>query len=151
MKKQTKYLIYAIVIITAIILIYFLQKYQVMHYFMGGFFIAVSILKMLDWKGFVHAYSMYDIIAKKSKYYAYAYPLIEFCLGLGFLFGNIRIAAIITLIIMIIGIIGIAKNLLSPQKVRCACLGTLIKIPLTEFTLFEDAIMAVMAFIMFFF
>lgn len=121
---------------------------EVMVLIMGIFFIAVSILKLLDWKGFVHAYSMYDIVAKRIKAYAYVYPLIELCLGLAFLFKfNIDIAAAVALIIMAVGAIGVLMNLLSPKRVRCACLGTLIKIPLTHFTLIEDIAMAVMALI----
>jgi len=114
--------------------------------FMGIFFIVVSLLKFANWKGFANSFSMYDIIAKRSKLYSYAYPLIE--LGLGFAYilkWQITTAAIITFIIMVVGSIGVGKNLLAKNPVQCACLGTLIKIPLTKFTFFEDILMAVMA------
>ena len=34
---------------------------------------------------------------------------------------------------------------MSKNPVKCACLGTLINIPLTKFTLFEDILMALMS------
>ena len=114
--------------------------------FMGWFFIVVSLLKVIDWKGFVMAFRMYDILAKKSSAYAWAYPVIE--LGIGVLFLtrlSVTAAAGITLIIMSIGTVGIAQNVFAKTQVRCACLGTRIPVPLTTFTLFEDVLMAVMA------
>jgi len=55
--------------------------------YMGWFFIVFSIMKMLDWKGFVNAYSMYDIIAKRVEFYGWIYPGIEFVLGVMYLTG----------------------------------------------------------------
>jgi hypothetical protein len=119
---------------------------QGMVYFMGVFFVLVATLKLADWRGFVHAFSMYDILAKRSKQYAWLYPLIELFLGVSYLLKwNIRGAAFVTLVLVIIGTIGVTKNLLSKNKVQCACLGTLIKIPLTKVTLIEDVVMGIMA------
>jgi len=145
-KTLPKPLIYTVVTVLLIGLVAFLQTSGYMIQFMGVFFVLVAILKMLDWKGFANAFSMYDIIAKKSKVYSYVYPVIELGLGLSYLLSwNVRIAAVVTFIIMTIGSIGVGKNLLSKNPIKCACLGTLIKIPLTKFTLFEDISMAVMA------
>jgi len=145
-KKSSKAPIIIISTLLAIILMWVLQTTGYMIHFMGIFFILVSLLKLADWKGFANAFVMYDIIAKKSKGYAYIYPLIELGLGISFiLFWNVMIAAVITFIIMGVGTIGVAQNLLSKSPVRCACLGTLIKIPLTKFTLVEDILMAIMA------
>ena len=41
--------------------------------------------------------------------------------------------------------IGVGKNLLSKNKIKCACLGAKVKVPLTSFTFVEDIIMALMA------
>ena len=137
---------YTVIVILLIILITALQITGYMILFMGIFFILVSILKFLDWKGFAQAFSMYDILAKRSKFYSYFYPIIELSLGLSFLFSwKIMTAAIVTFFIMTIGTVGVTRNLLSKNPVKCACLGTIIKIPLTKFTLFEDLAMAVMA------
>jgi len=141
-----KSLLYVVVVLAAILLVIFLQMKGWMIPFMGGFFIVVSILKFLDWKGFAKAFAMYDIVAKRSKPYAYVYPVIEFALGLAFLFSfQIIAAAWVTFAVMSIGTVGVAGNLFSKNPVKCACLGTLIKVPLTRFTLFEDVLMAVMA------
>ena len=121
--------------------------------YMGIYFIIFSIVKMPDWKGFIETFSKYDIIAKRTRTYALLYPGIEFILGIIYLtfevfyFNEVVIvvAAWITLLIMGIGSIGITKNLLSKNQVKCACLGTKIKIPLTKFTLVENIIMVIMA------
>jgi hypothetical protein len=133
---------FVIVIIAAIAIILTTS----MPTFMGIFFIFVAWLKLGDLKGFAHAYSMYDLIAKRSKIYAYLYPLIELALGISFLYStNLIPTASITLALMIIGGIGVSKNIFSKNKVHCACLGTLINIPLTKITLIEDIIMGLMA------
>jgi len=113
--------------------------------FMGIVFLILSGLKLLDVKGFTKMFSQYDLIAKRSKIYATAYPFIELGLGLSYIFAwQVKIAAAVTVFVMGIGAIGIAKNLLSDNKIACACLGTKIKVPLTTFTLVEDAVMVVM-------
>ncbi len=116
------------------------------HDFMGAFFLVFGGLKLLDWKGFADAYSTYDLLAKRSRSYAYAYPLIE--LGLGFLYlvrWNPILVSWITLVVMSFSSIGVIKALRSGRKIQCACLGTRFKIPMTKITLIEDLLMAFMA------
>jgi len=130
----------------AITLVVFLHLTGFMIPFMGGFFVVVSILKFVDWKGFAQQFALYDVVAKRSKLYAFTYPVIEFGLGVAFLLSfQLIITATITFIIMSVGSIGVAQNLLSKNPINCACLGTKIKLPLTTFTLFEDVLMAIMA------
>ena len=113
--------------------------------FMGIVFGILAFLKFLDLKGFATMFAQYDLIAAKSKTYAKVYPFIEAGLSLMYLFvWQVNIAASITVVVMGIGSIGVAKNMLSKNKVRCACLGTKIKVPLTTFTLVEDLVMATM-------
>ena len=120
--------------------------------YMGVFFIIFSLAKMLDWNGFVEAFSNYDIISKKVRFYGWLYPALEFSLGLFYLTNNfIFSSAIVTSFIMGFGSIGITKNLLSKNKVKCACLGTKIKVPLTKVTLLENLIMFFMALSIIFF
>ena len=89
---------------------------------------------------------MYDIIAKRSTVYAYIYPFIELALGLSYLFGIYPLYTnIVTLIISIIGSIGVAQILLKRQKIMCACIGAVFKVPMTWVTFFEDVFMAFMA------
>jgi hypothetical protein len=58
---------------------------------------------------------------------------------------EIKIALVATLIILGITTIGVTKTLLDKKSIRCACLGTALKLPMTEATFIENAIMIVMA------
>ena len=118
---------------------------DLMLLFIGIVFLILSGLKLLDVKGFANMFSKYDLIAKKSKTYAYIYPFIELILGISFILKlGIIPAAITTVIIMGIGSIGVGKNVFSKNKLKCACLGAKIKVPLTRFTLVEDLVMFAM-------
>ena len=117
--------------------------------FMGLFYIVFSFFKMLDLKGFPESFSMYDPLAKRVPAYGWVYPFIETALGLMFLMRfEIEIALIITLVILGITTIGVTKTLLDKKSIRCACLGTALKLPMTEATFIENAIMIIMAILM---
>jgi cation transport ATPase len=120
-----------------------------MRNFMAGFFIVFSFFKFLDLKGFARSYAMYDLLAKQWKGYGYVYPFIE--LGLGVLYITaIHLPAthVATIVIMGFSSIGVIRNMLSPNQVQCACLGTVFKLPLGNVTLVEDLLMVAMAGIM---
>ena len=117
--------------------------------FMGLFYIVFSFFKMLDLSGFKTSFAMYDPIAKKVPFYGKIYPFIETALGLLFLMRfEIDIALVSTLVILGITTIGVTKTLLDKKSIRCACLGTALKLPMTEATFIENAIMIVMAVLM---
>lgn len=117
--------------------------------FMGLFYIVFSFFKMLDLKGFPESFRMYDPLAKRVPIYGWIYPFIETALGLMFLMRfEVEIALIITLIVLGITTIGVTKTLLDKKSIRCACLGTALKLPMTEATFIENAIMIVMAVLM---
>jgi hypothetical protein len=83
--------------------------------------------------------------------YAWIYPFIELELGLLFLMRiKITLALIATLFILGFTTIGVAKTLLNKKQIRCACLGTALKLPMTEATFIENSIMLVMAVVMLF-
>ncbi|WP_010135891.1 heavy-metal-associated domain-containing protein [Ochrovirga pacifica] len=114
--------------------------------FMGLFYIVFSFFKMLDLKGFPESFRMYDPLAKKIPLYAKIYPFIETVLGIMFLMRiKTDIALITTLIILGITTVGVTKTLLDKKSIRCACLGTALKLPMTEATFIENAIMIVMS------
>ena len=117
--------------------------------FMGLFYIVFSFFKMLDLKGFPDSFRMYDPLAKRVPVYGKIYPFIETALGLMFLMRfEIKIAIIITLLVLGITTIGVTKTLLDKKAIRCACLGTALKLPMTEATFIENAIMIIMATLM---
>ena len=114
--------------------------------FMGLFYIVFSFFKMLDLKGFPESFRMYDPLAKRLPIYGWIYPFIETGLGLMLLMRfEIKIALIITLIVLGITTIGVTKTLLDKKSIRCACLGTALKLPMTEATFIENIIMIAMA------
>ncbi|MBT0607305.1 heavy-metal-associated domain-containing protein [Aequorivita echinoideorum] len=117
--------------------------------FMGLFYIVFSFFKMLDLKGFPESFRMYDPLAKVFPPYAVVYPFIETALGLMFLMRfQIEIALIATIIILGITTIGVTQTLLSKKKIKCACLGTALNLPMTEATFIENSIMLFMAILM---
>jgi copper chaperone CopZ len=117
--------------------------------FMGLFYIVFSFFKMLDLKGFPESFRMYDPLAKRVPIYGKVYPFIETALGLMFLMRyELNIALISTLIVLGITTIGVTKTLLDKKAISCACLGTALKLPMTEATFIENTIMIVMAILM---
>ena len=115
-----------------------------MRVFMGVFFLTFGVFKLLDWDGFVESFVNYDLIAIKYKDYAQAYPIIEIVLALGY-FLNFYFVNYITLVVTTIGGISVILQLMGGRKIRCACLGTYINIPLSTVSLIEDIAMAAMA------
>jgi copper chaperone CopZ len=114
--------------------------------FMGLFYIVFSFFKFLDFKGFPESFRMYDPLAKAIPVYGSIYPFIEVALGILFLMRiQIPLALIITVIILGITTLGVTKTLLDKKSIRCACLGTSLKLPMTEATFIENAIMLTMA------
>ena len=119
--------------------------------FMGLFYFVFSVFKLLDLKGFTATFTMYDPLAAKYLFYAYLYPFIELLLaGLFFTRFQIPFALIATLIILGITTFGVTKALLGRKKIACACLGTLLKLPMTKATFIENTIMICMALYMLF-
>lgn len=117
--------------------------------FMGLFYIVFSFFKLLDLKGFPESFRMYDPLAKAIPAYGWVYPFIEVVLGLMFLMRyQITIALVLTLIVLGVTTIGVIKTLLDKKTIRCACLGTALKLPMTKATFIENTIMIVMAVVM---
>ena len=120
---------------------------NVMLDFMGLFYIIFSFFKILDIKGFSISFRMYDPLAKKVPLYGIIYPFIEILLGIMFLTRiEVELAIILTIIVLGITTIGVTQALLNKKLISCACLGTTLKLPMTEATFIENALMIIMAF-----
>jgi len=133
---------------TAVVLMHFKDwnTCEAMLDFMGIFYIVFSFFKLLDLKGFPESFRMYDPLAKVLPAYGWVYPFIEVALGLMFLFRfQVITALLITIVILGTTTAGVTKTLLDKKSIRCACLGTALKLPMTEATFIENAIMLVMA------
>jgi hypothetical protein len=114
--------------------------------FMAGFFLLFSFFKLLNLSAFAEGYSTYDIVARKLPAYGYVYPFIELALGIAYLTGfQPELTNIITLLVMGISTIGVVQSLMRKTQFQCACLGTIIKLPLSKVTLFEDLLMVAMS------
>ena len=61
---------------------------------------------------------------------------------------QVYIAIIMTLVVLGITTVGVTKTLLDKKSIRCACLGTALKLPMTEATFIENTIMIAMALLM---
>ena len=114
--------------------------------FMGLFYIVFSFFKFLDLRGFAQSFPMYDPLAKAFPLYAWVYPFIETLLGVSFLSRTaIEWALWVTLVVLGITTLGVLRVLLNKQQIRCACLGTVLQLPMTEATLIENILMIGMA------
>lgn len=120
---------------------------RAMANFMGGFFIAFSFFKLLDLRGFSDAFRTYDVLARRFRTYAYAYPFIELVLGVAYL---VRLAPVttnlVTVVVMALGLVGVTRALAQRRMIRCACLGTVFNLPMSKVAFIEDALMGIMAF-----
>lgn len=117
-----------------------------MNQFMAGFFLVFSAVKLLDLRGFVDGYATYDLLAGRVRLYGYLYPFIELTLGILYLtMWSPAATQVATILIMGFSSIGVINSLLKKKKFHCACLGTLIKVPLSSITLIEDLTMVTLA------
>lgn len=120
-----------------------------MQVFMGGFFLVFSFFKLMNLKGFAEGYGTYDIVAAAIPAWGFVYPFVELALGLAIITGIAPLAVnLVTLLVMGVSSIGVIRSLLRKQQVRCACLGTVISLPLGKVTLVEDLLMVLMSAIM---
>jgi hypothetical protein len=117
-----------------------------MHYFMGFFLVSFSMLKLFHPSGFADGFQMYDLLAKRARAYAYIYPYIELGLGLSYLaFAAPQVVYLTTIIIFGFSAVGVVLALRKGLDINCACMGTILKVPLSTVTLTEDAVMVAMA------
>ena len=120
-----------------------------MHDFMGFFLVVFSMFKFFDLEGFADGFQMYDLLAKSLRPYAYLYPFIELGLGLGYLARwQPKLIYVATLAVMVFGALGVIRALMKGLDIECACMGTVLSVPLSTVALVEDLGMAAMAAVM---
>lgn len=123
-----------------------------MHYFMGFFLCVFALLKLFHPGAFADGFQMYDLIAKRWRGYAYAYPLIELGLGLAYLaFWQPLLTYSATVLVMAVGSIGVISALRRGLDINCPCMGSVLDVPLSTVTLTEDIGMGLMALAMLFY
>lgn len=116
---------------------------------MGYFFLFFALFKFIDLPGFAEGFSHYDVIARRIKSWGFIYPFVELALGLLYLlnFQN-PLLYIATIIITLLNVVSVSIKLARKEKFMCACLGTVLKVPLTTVTLVEYGLMGIMAVLM---
>ena len=147
---KTLFLIFGYLLVTSVLLHWKTEDYNAMMLdFMGLFYVVFSFFKFLDLKGFHASFQMYDPLAKRISIYGWVYPVIELALGLCFLMRfQLNLALVLTLLILGLTTIGVSRVLLQKRQIQCACLGTALKLPMTEATFIENAVMIAMALFM---
>lgn len=114
--------------------------------FMGVFLVIFSAFKFFDLEGFADGFGMYDLLAKPFRPYAYLYPFLELALGLGYLSRwHLTTVLVATVVLMGFGALGVIRALKRGLDLECACMGTVLRVPLSTVALLEDLGMAVMA------
>lgn len=120
-----------------------------MGWFMGVFFLVFASFKLVGYETFSMMFASYDIIAKRYKPYSYTYPFIELGLAVLYLTDTFPISRnIFTILLMGISSIGVYQEIKRRSGIHCACLGNIIKLPLSTVSLIEDATMGIMALMM---
>lgn len=144
-----EYIKFALVIISITVVAWLFNDggwAEYLRWFMGVFFVVFAGFKLVGYKMFAMMFTGYDVVAKRFKPYAYAYPFIELSLGLLYLFDAVpMVRDVVTVLVMGVGTIGVAQEIKKRSGIHCACLGNVIKLPLSTVSLVEDVGMGLMA------
>lgn len=122
-----------------------------LSYSMGFFFLFFAMFKLMDLRGFAHGYHEYDLIAKRFFGWGLVYPFIELALGIAYVAGIDNLwLHVLTIALTSLAVAGIYLKMKKREIVQCACLGTVLKVPLTTVSLVEYGLMGLMAVAMLF-
>ncbi len=150
--NKREYLKFAGVIASIVIITVFLawargfSLHRFMSDFMAVFFIVFATFKFLSLEEFSVTYQSYDVVAKRFPLWGYAFPFVEAILGVSYLLlDRSALLNLVTLIITGVASIGVLKELSNKSNIMCACLGRVIKLPLSKVSFVEDALMFAMA------
>ena len=92
------------------------------------------------------SFSNYDLISKEIKTFGYIYPFIELSMGWLYLLQfNPIITNTATILILGIGTVGVIQSVIKKETIKCACLGTVFNLPMSNITIIENSIMLLMA------
>lgn len=117
-----------------------------MHDFMGLFLLVFAMVKLFDLPGFATSFAKYDLLAARSRAYALLYPFLELALGLAYLaHWQPTTTYLATIILLTFGALGVLNTMRQGKELTCACMGQLLKVPVSTVTLTENFSMATMA------
>jgi YHS domain-containing protein len=114
--------------------------------FMGIILAGFALLKLVDLEAFADAFAKYDVLGKRLRVYAYAYPFVELGLGLAYLAQwQLPFVYAATTVLYAFGAVGVTLSIRRKENLTCACVGGTVKVPLSKVTLIEDLGMVAMA------
>jgi hypothetical protein len=114
-----------------------------LEHFMAVFFLVFAAFKLSDLRGFAMGYADYDLAAMRWRAWGYIYPFVELGFGAAMAAGAVSDGLLrAEVAVMAFSGLGVLRKLARHEPVRCVCLGTRLKIPLTFVTLIEDFGMA---------
>lgn len=117
-----------------------------------GFFLGVfAMVKLFNLTSFATGFAKYDLLAARSRCYALLYPFLELALGLAYLaHWQPPVTYLATIILLLFGTLGVIRTMLQGKQLNCACMGQLLKVPVSTVTLTENLSMVAMAAFMLF-
>ena len=120
-----------------------------MQYFMGLFYIVFSFFKLLDYRGFPASFQQYDPIAKRLPFTVGSIRLSrQFLASPSCCRGKSNWLCGSRSLSLGAPLWALCNNFCRKSSIQCACLGTVLNLPMTEATLVENTIMLGMAFAM---
>lgn len=138
---------YAVAALLALYTIQFHPFPDYMSHWMGFVLVGFGIIKLTDIAGFAKSFARYDPLARRSALYAQTYPFLEIALGILFILQIlITPVTLLTLFIYSASLYGALQSLKKKERLRCVCLGTYFKLPLSTATILEAAFMIGMCF-----
>ncbi len=151
LKQFYPLLLIATYLSTSVVLYYYhlnITWVRAMDIWMGLFYLVFSFFKLLNLDGFIKSFRKYDILAKCIWGYALLYPFVEIFLAYMYLTDYYtNLANIITISVFSENILGVILAIYKKQTLHCACLGSILSLPLTTVTIIEDILMISMGFI----
>lgn len=122
---------------------------QFLDSFMGMFFLIFGSFKLVQLKEFAYGFQSYDVLARRSLAYSYLYPFLQLSFAFSYLFSASNLVVdLIVLIVALVSSVGVIQELGRGSQIRCVCLGSIIKLPLSRISIVEDFGMAIMALVM---
>jgi len=115
---------------------------------MAWFFLIFGSFKLLGYKMFTATFPDYDLISKFFPPYAKFYPFLEIIFGFFFL-GQLALPSSLLIALVIITqastLFGILRLKSKMRQYECACLGSVVKLPLSTISLLENISMIILA------
>lgn len=116
------------------------------RWFMGGFMVVFGGLKLVGIEVFIKVAPLYDLLAKKFRFYKYLYPLVQVFLGLMFIIGIFQgFTSLLALVFGLSSLVGMIKVLSRRGPIRLSYLGNIIGLRFSTVSIFENTIIVVLS------